>query len=180
MIIKISFSELRSRTKGFTLVELLMVTVMFAVLVFSVGYVFVVGLKLYNQGYARSDIRTDISQAMELITKNLRQAKSIDDFTTESSITFTADLGSGSDSYRIYLYNSSDPEPNPPYTQSTYELRWAKGTVTYGSGAILATDIIQPTNTPFSQSSNLITVDLTVDRGDETIRMRSNIRPRNL
>ena len=156
---------------GLTLIELLVPTAILAILVFTVGYVFVVGLNLWNEGYARSDIRGDISQGMELISKNLRQAKSID-ILTESSITFTADLGSGDDTYRVYLYNSADPEPNPPYTQSSYELRWAKGTVTYGSGAILARDIAPPTNTPFTQSGNYITIDLTVTRADETLRIR--------
>lgn len=166
--------------KGLTLIELLLTTAMLAILIFTVGYVFVVGSNLWSEGYARSDIRGDISQAVELISKSLRQAKSIDDL-TESSITFTADLGSGDDTYRVYLYNASDGEPNPPYKQqSIYELRWAKGTVSYGSGAILATDIPIPTNIPFSQSNNLITIDLTATRGDETVRIRSNIRPRNL
>lgn len=166
--------------KGLTLIELFVVIVMLAILVVTVGYLFLTGLKLWDQGYARSDIRGDISQAMELISKNLRQAKSIDAFPTESTITFTADLGSGDTSYRIYLYNSSDPEPNPSYEQDTYELRWAKGTVSYGSGTILATDIAKPTNTPFSRTGNYITIDLTVTRKDETVRVRTNVRPRNL
>lgn len=165
--------------KGLSLLELLMTTAILAILLFTVGYVFIVGLNLWNEGYARSDIRGDISQAVELISKNLRQAKSIDAL-TESSITFTADLGNGDDTYRVYLYNALDNEPNPPYGQSIYELRWAKGGVSYGSGAILATDIPVPTNVPFSQSNNLITIDLTVTRGDETVRIRSNVRPRNL
>jgi len=168
-----------SNDQGLTLIELLIVTSMLSVIVFSVGYTFVVGMKLWNEGYDRGDIKADISQSFELISKNLRQATSIDTL-TESSITFTADLGNGSTSCRIYLYNSSDSEPNPPYSEPTYELRWATGTVTYGSGSILSTDIAQPATAAFSQSSNLITVDLTVTRGDESLRMRSNVRPRNL
>jgi len=165
--------------KGFTLIELLVTLTIMSVLVFTIGYTFVVGLKLWDEGYDRNDIQTDIAQAFELISKNLRQATSINTL-TESSITFTADLGSGSTSCRIYLYNSSDSEPNPPYSESTYDLRWATGTVTYGSGAIVATDIVQPITAAFSQSGNVITVDLTITRGDETLRMRSKVRPRNL
>lgn len=169
----------KTNNTGFTFIEVLMTTVILSVLVFTIGYTFIVGLKLWNDGYARSDIRTDITQALELASKNLRQAKSIDTL-TESSITFTADLGSGDTSYRIYLYNSSDAEPNPPYSESTYELRWAQGAVTYGSGSILATDITQPTTAPFSQNGNIITIDLTVSRDDQNLRLRSSIRPRNL
>jgi len=156
-----------------------MATAMLAVIVSAVGYVFVAGFKLSNNGYDRVDIRTDLANAMELISNNLRQAKVIDSL-TESSINFTADLGNGDDTYRVYLYHASDAEPNPPYTQSTYELRWAQSTVGYGSGAILARDIAQPTDPPFSQSNNLITIDLTASRANEVIRIRTNVRSRNL
>lgn len=164
---------------GFTVIELLIVILAFVIIVGVVVNVYNVGLNLWSEGSGRSAIRTDLSQSLELITRNLRKATSITAL-TESSITFTADLGSGSDTYRIYLYNPSDPEPNPPYTQDTYDLRWVKGTVTYGLGARLATDIASPTNTPFSQSGNKITIDLTAMRGDESVRLRSIVRPRNL
>ncbi|MFH2137508.1 MAG: prepilin-type N-terminal cleavage/methylation domain-containing protein [Candidatus Omnitrophota bacterium] len=165
--------------RGLTLMELLVVIMLLAILVGTIGYVFITGLNLWSQGYARSDIRFRLSQAIELITRQLRQAVSIDSL-NQSSITFTADLGAGDSSYRVYLYNSADPEPNPPYTQSTYELRWASGAGGYGTGAVIASDIIQPVSAVFSQSNNIISIDLTVSRQGETIRMRSKVRPRNL
>ena len=170
------------KKKGLTLVELLVTTSVLSILIFTVGYTFIIGLKLWNEGYNRSDIRTDVSQALELVSKNLRQAKSIDDLTA-GSITFTADLGDGDDTYRVYMYNSSDSEPNPPYTKSTYELRWAKTTVTYGSGAILIGDVKKPnppSSKPFDQNGNVITRDFVVERGDQTVAMRTNVRPRSL
>jgi len=168
--------------KGLTLIELLVTLVIMSTLVFAVGYTFVIGLKLWNEGYIRAEMKTDIAQALELVSKNLRQATSIDALTA-GSITFTADLGSGSTSYRVYMYNSSDSEPNPPYTQNTYELRWAQTTTTYGSGKILVEDIAKPnppSSNPFSQSGNLITMNFTVTRGDHTVNMRTNVRVRNL
>jgi len=168
--------------KGLTLIELLVTLVMMSVLVFTVGYTFIVGLKLWNEGYIRNEIKTDIAQALELVSKNLRQATSIDELMA-GSITFTADLGAGSTSYRVYMYNSSDSEPNPPYTENTYELRWAQTTTTYGSGKVLVTDIAKPnppSSKPFSQSGNLITMDFTIERGDHTVNMRTNVQVRNL
>ncbi len=170
------------KSRGFTLIELLVVLTMLSVLVFTVGYTFVTGMRLWDHGYDRSQIRTELAQALELVSKNLRQATSIDALTA-GSITFTADLGNGSTSYRVYLYNASDAEPNPPYTENTYELRWAETTVTYGSGAVLASDIAKPNppaSKPFSQSGNLITMDFTVENGDQTVNMRTNVRVRNL
>lgn len=171
-----------TKNKGLTLIELLVAMTIMSVLVFTVGYAFIVGLKLWNEGYDRSDIRTDLSQALELVSKNLRQAKSIDEITA-GSITFTADLGSGEDTYRVYMYNASDSAPNPPYTQKFYELRWAQTDVAYGSGAVLVTDVKKPnppSSKPFDQNGNVITLDFVVERGDETVSMITNVRPRNL
>jgi prepilin-type N-terminal cleavage/methylation domain-containing protein len=170
------------KKKGLTLIELLITTAVLSILVLTVGYTFIIGLKLWDEGYNRSDIRTDLSQALELVSKNLRQAKSIDALTA-GSITFTADLGDGDDTYRIYMYNTSDTEPNPPYTQNTYELRRAKTTVTYGSGAVLISDVKKPnppSSKPFSQDGNVITMDFVVQRGDQQIAVRTNVRPRSL
>jgi prepilin-type N-terminal cleavage/methylation domain-containing protein len=177
-----TIDHMYSKKRGLTLIELLVTTAVLSILILTVGYTFIIGLRLWNDGYNRSDIRTDLSQALELVGKNLRQAKSIDELTA-GSITFTADLGGGDDTYRVYMYNASDSEPNPPYTQKTYELRWAKTTVTYGSGAILINDVKKPnppSSKPFSQSGNVITMDFVVERGDQTTAMRTNVRPRSL
>jgi prepilin-type N-terminal cleavage/methylation domain-containing protein len=168
---------------GLTLIEVLVTTVIMSILVFTVGFAFIIGLKQWDEGYTRSQMRTKMVQALELVTKNLRQATVIDELTA-GSITFTADLGSGSTSHRVYIYHPDDASPNPPYTeQGEYQLRWAVGTVTYGSGAIIATDIDRPSPTatrPFSLSGNVITMDFTLERGDVTFDMRSKVRVRNL
>ena len=165
--------------KAFTLLELLIVIVTLIIIVGVINNVYLVGFEIWNEGYTRSDIRSDLSQALELMSKNLRQAESIDTL-TESSVTFTADLGSGLDTYRMYLYHPSDPEPNPPYTQDTYALRWTQGSVNYGDGASLATDISAPGQAPFTQTGNTVTMDFTAARDDALLRMRSKVRPRNL
>lgn len=171
--------QLSANKKAFTILELLTVILALVIILGIVVNVYLAGLTIWNNGYVRADLRRGLSQSLELISKNLRYATSIDALTA-SSITFTANLGGGSDTYRVYLYNASDPEPNPPYTQSLYELRYATSVTTYGSGVVIAENIIQPVNTPFAQSGNTITIDLTAESNDETVRMRSNVRPRNL
>ena len=165
--------------KGFTLLEILVVILTVSIVIVAVGNIYILGLKVWSQSYSHLDVRSELTQAMEAVSKNLRQATSIDSL-SESSITFTADLGSGSTSCRIYLYNASDPEPNPPYTQTTYALRWAEGSVSYGAGANLASDIVQPTSAPFTRGNNLITINLTDAKQDESVNLKSNVRPRNL
>ncbi|HQP10031.1 MAG TPA: hypothetical protein PKV41_01450 [Candidatus Omnitrophota bacterium] len=173
--------RIRIDTKGLTFVELIITTAILSILVLTIGYTFLAGLRLWDEGYNRSDIRTDLSQAMEFLSKNLRQARSLVDLTA-GSVTFTADLGDGEATYRVYLYNASDNEPNPPYTQDTYELRWAKTALTYGSGVVLAKDIMRPdaVSKPFSQTGNVITADFVTGRSNQSVALRTSIELRNL
>lgn len=179
-IICIKRGIIKNKSKrAFSLIELIIVLLLLVILSGVAVNMYSTGLRVWNEGYNRADIRTQALQAFELISKNLRQASVINAL-TQSSITFTADLGAGSDTYRVYLYNAADPEPNPPYTQSSYELRWSRNDLSYGAGARLIQDVQQPSNIPFVQNGNLITLDLTVSRGSESVRLRSNVRPRNL
>lgn len=170
---------------GLTLIEVLITTVILSIVVFTVGYTFIVGLRLWDLGYTRANMRGKMTQAIELVSKNLRQASSIDEI-IPGSITFTADLGSGSTSYRVYLYHEDDPAAETPYTESGgYQLRWAAGTTTYGSGAIIATDIKRPnppSSNPFSDDAdgNLITMNFTVEKGGQTFDLITKVRVRNL
>ncbi|MDP8212751.1 MAG: type II secretion system protein [Candidatus Zapsychrus exili] len=167
------------RNNAFTMVELLVVILALSIILGVISSSYITGLRLWNSGFSRSSMRTKLAQSLELISKNLRQAKSIDAL-TESSITFTADLGNGDQSYRVYLYNSADAEPNPPYTQEFYFLYWVSDDITYGLGATLATNILQPTSVVFSQSNNVITIDLEAQEGDQIVGMSTKVRPRNL
>lgn len=158
--------------------ELIVVIGMMAILTTTVSFVYNLYFKSWNEGYTRSVIRGNLSQALELMGNRLLQAQSIDTF-TESSITFTADLGNGSNTYRLYLYNAADSGP-PPYTQSTYSLLSAQGKVNDGDGVVLYADIVAPSSPPFVTNGHVITINLTARSGAQQITMSTNIRPRNL
>ena len=165
--------------KGMTLVELIVVIGMMGILTTTVLFVFNFHFKSWNESYTRSLIRGNLAQALELVSNRLRHAQTIDEV-TESSITFTASSNSGTSLFRLYLYNADDPEPNPPYTQSTYSLRFAQDSVDYGDGVLVSSDIAQPTSVAFSLSDKVISIELTALRGDQEIKMRTKVRPRNL
>jgi len=165
--------------KSMTLVELIVVIGMMTILTATIFFVYNLHFKSWNQGYTRSVIRGKLSQALELMGNRLLQAQSIDAF-SESSITFTADLGNGSNKYRLYLFNADEPGAHPPYTQSTYSLLSAQGTVNDGDGVVLSADILQPSSPPFTISGKLITINLTAGKGAEQVTMNTNVRPRNL
>ena len=84
-----------------------------------------------------------------------------------------------------YLYNTNDSYP-PSFNQAKYKLIKAglsgaltNGTFTYGDGAIILTDVSPPPTTDLSFSSNLVTIDLSSVHDNETVRLRTQIKPRN-
>lgn len=168
-----------SMKKGFTIVELIIASLVMGIVIFSVGFVYTTGIDIFENGYNRIANRTDAAQAIDEVRRYLVRAKTIDDI-SQSGLTFTADMGGGDETYRVYLYHENDPEPNPPYTESVYQIRFAAGDISYGAGKVLVRNLMVPGDDPFAQNNNLITLDWTLSQDDSTIRMRTNVRPRNL
>ena len=154
--------------KGLSLIELMVTIGMMGLLMATVVMVAHVQLKAWDESYTRAVIRGNLSQAMELVSDDLRQARSIDAL-TDSSVTFTADLGRGMLTYRLYLYNADDG----------YSLRLAEGIVDDGDGVVLSSGIV-PSSPVFSMNGKVVAVHLTASSGNQQITMHTNIRPRNL
>ncbi len=154
---------------GFTLIELVISLTLTAALIGTVVFVFITCFRAWDAGAGRSGVRTEIAQAFELMTKNLRHARSIDAI-AEDSITFTADLGAGEAQYRYHVYL--------PDGADAYQLLKGLGTDAVGQGAVLVHGV-QATSV-FSQAGQLIAIDLTADNEGSTVHMRTNVRPRNL
>ncbi len=167
------------KNKGLSVLEVMLSLSIFSILSLGIFFSYHGSLKSFHAQLNRTAIRTGSSQAMEIVIKNLRNSKSIDALNA-SGVTFTADLGGGDETFRIYLYNEDDPEPNPPFTEQKYDLKFIRGSDVYGQGAILAKNIKVPTGSVFSQAGNLITLDWTTLNNGAQIRLRSSVRPRNL
>ena len=165
--------------RGLTIVELMAVFLLLSILMVSLSQLYILGLKLWEDGYERQQAGQQMSQAFERVSQYLRQARSIDDF-NESSISFSADMGAGLKAYRLYLYNPLDAEPNPPFTQATYELRLADGDIDYGDGVVLSTQIERPTDPGFTRNDDFISLDLMRSYLDSSLRFRSSVQLRNL
>ncbi|MEK6567805.1 MAG: hypothetical protein AABZ27_03595, partial [Candidatus Omnitrophota bacterium] len=118
---------------------------------------------------------------IEEIVQDLRKARQIQSVNNDE-LRFTQDQSAY---YIYYFYNANDSYPLS-FNQSSYQLRKAalsggiSGTFTYGSGSIIITEALPPAASDLSMSANLITLDLSIKRGDETIRSRTQVRPRNL
>ncbi len=166
--------------KGLTLIELMITVVIFVILTAVVAYILRAVLLSWSSQETRTGIDISLDRGIEEITRDLREARAAQSSSDE--IRFTQDLSAY---YIYYLYNSNDSYP-PAFNQTTYQLRKAavtggiSGTFTYGSGQIIINDVLAPPTSDLSLSSNLITLDLSVKRGDETIRSRTQVRPRNV
>ena len=128
-----------------------------------------------------SDIQLD--RAVEETVRDLREARQFQSTAGRNEVRFTTD---GLNFFIVYLYSAGDSYvPPPAFNQTAYQLRRAalaggiNGTFTYGSGTLLVQGVLPPSTSTISASGNLITLDLSVQRNSETVRVRTQIRPRN-
>lgn len=178
--------RLQTTNKGLTLIELMMTIVMFVILMFVAIYILRAVLISWGSSEERTGIDISLNRGIEKMTRDLREAKQIQSAEDYDEIRFTTDY---SNYYIYYFYNSGDSYvPPPAFTQTTYELRKAtltggegiSGNFTYGAGQLCMTDVLPPAVSDLSISGNIVTIDLSITRDDETIRSRTLVRPRNL
>lgn len=177
---------IKSRTsrKGATLIELMIVLVLLSVLGGAAMMVFNVVLLSWSSQTERSGADLQLERAAEEMVRDLREARQFQSTAGRDEVRYTTD---GSTFFIFYLYNAGDTYgPPPAFNQTVYQLRRAtltgglSGTFTYGSGTLLLTEVLPPATSDLSASGNLITLDLSVERKEETVRLRTQVRPRNL
>lgn len=167
--------------KGLTLIELMIVIIMFVILTGVIVCVLRAVLLSWSSQETRAGVDISLDRGIEEVVRDLREGRQVNTVNNDE-IRFTQDLAA---CYIYYLYNAGDSYPSS-FTQTSYQLKKAtltggmSGTFAYGSGDIKITDVLPPPTSDLSLSSNLITVDLSIKRGDETIRSRTQVRPRNL
>lgn len=168
--------------KGLTLIELMISTMMVVILAGVVIYVFRAILLSWSGSEARSGINITLYRAVEEMRRDVITAKAVASGTNDE-VRFTA---INNTNWIYYLYNSNNFYP-PSFNQQKYELKktglsgtnLTNGAFTYGNGATILTDVSPPPTTDLSFSSNLVTLDLSSVRDNETVRLRTQIKPRN-
>lgn len=152
---------------------------MLVILTAASAYIYHAILLSWSSQEKRAGIDIDVDRAIEEMVRDLREAKQAQSVNDE--IRFTQD---NSAYYIYYLYNASDTYPLS-FSQGSYQLRKTllsggiSGSFTYGSGQIVLNDVLSPSISDLSMSANLITIDVTIRRVDETIRSRTQVKPRN-
>lgn len=170
---------MKTRT-AFTLIELAITVSMVVILIAVSMLIFRTVLLSWSGEETRAGIDAILQRAVDEVARDLREAKAVQ--SSNDEIRFTQDESAY---YIYYLYNANDPYPLS-FDQDSYQLKRAPltggmaGAFTYGSGNIIATDLIGPPTTDMSMAGNIITVDLSMKWNDETIRSITEVRPRNL
>lgn len=170
--------------KGMTLVELIIAAALTSVLAAAAVMVFNTVLLSWSAQTQRAGTDTQLGRAVEVMVRDLRQATQVQSAAGRDEVRYTLD---GVNFYIYYLYHASDSYvPPPAFTQSSYQLRRAVlaggigGTFTYGAGTLVVSEVLPPPTSDLSLSGNLLTVDLSAGSDDETLRIRTQVRPRNL
>jgi prepilin-type N-terminal cleavage/methylation domain-containing protein len=178
----------RFTDRGFTLIETLIVLSILAMLLEVSSSLFVAGLHAWYAGCTRTGVREDVSYAMEKVVRDLKEIAN-GSLSQYSSIAHTIqyyDLSGNT--YILYLYNADDTSLDSTYSESLYDLRKATRAQldggNYDAGVLILRDLVSPDATApataLTISGTQVTLDFVVQRGSETVRLKTKIRPRNL
>ncbi len=178
----------RRYKRGFTLLEILIALSIFSVLMSISAYLFAVSLRVWSTGSLRTEIREDMSYAMDKTVRNLKEM-ALGSLSQYSSIAHTIQYNvSAGNTYVLYLYNADDATLDSTYAESLYDLRKADidggDTPATGDGVLILQDLVSPDAaapaTALTVGDSQVTLDVVVQRSDETVRIRTKVRPRNL
>ncbi len=184
----------RRYKRGFTLLETLIVFSLLSVLMCVSAYLFTVGLRVWSTGSLRTEIREDMSYAMEKVVRDLKEMalRSLYQHNPGGGdIAHTVQYNDfAGNTYVFYLYNADDSSFDSVYSESLYDLRKADidggDTPASGEGVLILRDLVSPdAATPataliIDPGGTQVTLDFVVQRSDEIVRIRTKIRPRNL
>ena len=171
---------MKKNTRAFTLIELLLAMLMIAILIWAAVYTFQAVLLNWSSQETRTGLDISLNKGIEMMVIDLRQASSVQSSSNE--IRFTAD---NITYYIYYLYNSGNSYP-PAFNKASYELRKAalsgglNGSFTYGSGNLIMPGVLPPPTSDLSFTNNIINIDLSITKGTETVRSKTEVRPRNI
>jgi hypothetical protein len=155
----------------------------FAFILVATSSVFHAVLTAWSGEEHRTGIGIELDRAAEEMTRELRAVSDVKSDAGQEEVRFERSPG---DAYIYYFYNAADVYARPPvFDQKIYQLRRTAlkdgidGNFVYGSGDILAHDILPPPVSHLSVADGLVTLDLCAKKNDESVRSRTRVRPRN-
>jgi len=153
--------------KGFTLIEMIIVIIVLGVLsIFGFSFIST-AVNTYSMMEKQKGLFDQATMVMERISRELRDA---------NTITAPASGGSGS----TLTFTTSNATPQDSDTSISFQL---SGTTLQRVGTAtvnLADNVVASTGFSAANSSNEITITLTLQSGEANIALRSYIYPKNL
>ena len=187
-----ALEKTRMAKQGFTLIETIIVLLLLSILLGATGFVFLVSMRAWDSGCIRGGIRADTSYAMDKTVRDLKEMalgslRQYDSGSGNIAHTIQYEDLSGN-TYVLYLYNADDATLDSTYSQSLYDLYKADidqgDTPDSGDGVLILRDLVSPDAaspaTALTIGTTQVSLDVVVQRSDETVRTRTKVRPRNL
>jgi len=167
--------------KAFTLVETLIVAAMVAMIMGALAFIFQVVSSGWSGQGSRAGLDADGIKAASEITGDVRNAMEVACLSS-GEIRFSSD---GTNYFIYYLYNPLDSYPSQ-FDRDSYQLKKSalsggiNGSFVYGSGDLVARDILPPPASSFSFNGKEAVVDMGLKRGTNSIRSAVKVKPRNI
>lgn len=174
---------------GFTLIEVLICLVMLGVLTAASAAVFQAVLLSWSSVESMAGVGINLGGGMERMSRDLRLARQVRGRVfglANSEVRYETAAGTF---FIFYLYHPNDSLYPPRLDQPAYQIRKAAITTitaqpASGSGEIMLDTLVVPPNVAggsvLNVSGNVAILDIVGRRNNETIRLRSEVRPRNL
>lgn len=184
--------QFRITKLGFTLMEMVIALIPLSVLIGVTTYLFTVSMQAWSSGLLHAEVREDMSYAIEKTVRDLKEAElgSLRQYNLGSGdIAHTIQYNDLSgNTYVLYLYNAGDGVLDSIYSEGLYDLRKADlsgGDIpASGEGTLILQDLVSPDAltpaTALTINNNQITLNFVVQRNNETVIVRTKVRPRNL
>lgn len=166
--------------RGLTLIELIIVIVLFSILAVSVSWGFVVGLTSWSSGLNRADLRQDGNWAIEIMVREISQA-SIITAADSDNITFVADVDDDGTNETV-TFDISNNNLNRTVGSIATVLTSNVQTLDLSYRNIVNKLMTLPEDTSAQDERDkirVIIISLTLNNVDETLTLSSSVYARN-
>lgn len=170
--------NIKNLRSGFTLIELILVTLLISILLGAITATFVVGLRAWDVGILHGGVKKDASYSLRIMSEEIKQATSIT-AANQNNITFVADLDrNGVDESITYSWSGVIGE-NFNKIQGTTTTPLARDVESVQLQYYDANNnLLSPPVT--ASSVRVVEIALRLKKEDESIRYISKFRPRGI
>ncbi|NQU95198.1 MAG: hypothetical protein HQ549_03070 [Candidatus Omnitrophica bacterium] len=166
--------------KGITLIELIISVTLFLILGSVVLWVFVVGLRSWDSGLNRANIRQSVNVALERMTRELGQASEVTQ-AKAGNITFQADLDENG-TVETITFDVTNAD-NLERTESGRDILMVSNVQDFTLGYYLESGndtLLSSVNSPANRDTiRVVVISITVSEGDETLTFSTSAYTRN-